>query len=314
MGHSFAASGSGELEKNNPIGDRHAFIDTKERVSMPLQQLVEYFNQRFSEEQGLEEPPLHLNSQQVVGHFDGLNFSTILQPIRLTATPSRIVGYDAMLRINHGLNAKDHSDRLLFADHVSNIVDLDRLSRTVHMLNYLPRSHDEGSLFLQVHPRHVLAVKKDHGAYFEEIILRCGLTPRRVVITLPLSSSYGKPFNLLLDRLQNYYKRGYATSIKFNSASSDSFIERNCIDFLYRFTPDFIRFDCDFFSKLTHEPEKFRRRSSLWSAIRRLDTQLLMENIDTEAGAQFAAMLGCELVKGEYYERSGDAFMQQKAV
>jgi EAL domain-containing protein (putative c-di-GMP-specific phosphodiesterase class I) len=272
---------------------------------MPLQQLVEYFNQRFIEEQGLKEPPLNLNGKQVEGHFGGLFFGSVLQPVRLAATPSVVVGQDASPRVVDALGGGDSAARLLFADEGGNIVDLDRLNRTVHMLNYLPLSHDEGSLFLHVHPRHVLAVKKDHGAYFEEIILRCGLTPRQVVITLPVSSVYDRQLSLLLDRLKNYRDRGYATAIKFDDPSGEGFVERNCIEFLYRFTPDFVRFDSGFFSKLTRDPELYRRRSSLLSAIRRLDTELLMEGIRTDADAQFAATLNADLVKGEFYERGG---------
>jgi hypothetical protein len=42
------------------------------------------------------------------------------------------------------------------------------------MLNYLPMSHLGKTLFVEVDPRHILSVKKDHGAYFEEIIIKCG--------------------------------------------------------------------------------------------------------------------------------------------
>ena len=50
------------------------------------------------------------------------------------------------------------------------IVYLDRLCRTVHMLNYLRQTDDDGCLFLHVHARHILAVPHDHGEYFEGLL------------------------------------------------------------------------------------------------------------------------------------------------
>ena len=70
------------------------------------------------------------------------------------------------------------------------IINLDRLCRTIHMLNYLIYSHNGGMLFLDVDPRHILGIQQDHGAYFEEIIIKCGLATRNVVISMTINSFY----------------------------------------------------------------------------------------------------------------------------
>jgi hypothetical protein len=46
---------------------------------MPLQHLVDCFNQRFIEENGLTEPPLAYDGQRVEGRFGGLAFTSRLQ-------------------------------------------------------------------------------------------------------------------------------------------------------------------------------------------------------------------------------------------
>jgi EAL domain-containing protein (putative c-di-GMP-specific phosphodiesterase class I) len=271
---------------------------------MPLQQLVEYFNQRFTEEQGLGDPPLRLNGTRVEGRFGNLRFSSILQPVRLAESPALVIGHDASSFIPDTPSDSTLPFHAQATDETLNIVNLDRLTRTVHMLNYLPVAHEDGHLFLHVHPRHVLAVKRDHGAYFEEIIRRCGLSTRRIVITLQISPVYDRQLILLLDRLRNYRDRGYSTAIKFDDRAGESFLERYCIEFLYRFTPDFVRFETQFFPRLTRDAENYRRRSSLLSAVRRLDTQLLIEGVNSEADANAARLLQADLVKGSYYERS----------
>lgn len=272
------------------------------RITMPLQHLIDYFNQRFTEENGLAEPPLSFDGKRVEGHFGASSFTSRLRPVRLASAPSFVSGHDAGLEVASNPD-DENAGRLLFADDVPNIVSLDRLSRTVHMLNYLPIAHDDGTLFVHVHPRHVLTVKKDHGAYFEEIILRCGLTLRRVAITLTVSPVYDRQLILLLERLKNYRDRGYATAIKFDDLAGDDFLERYCIEFLYRFTPDFVRFDSRFFQKGSGHPAGERRRASLLSAIRRLDTQLLIEGVKSDTDAQLARILGADFVEGRHYER-----------
>lgn len=271
---------------------------------MPLRQLVEYFNQRFAEEQGLNSPPLRLKGTRVEGYLGDLHVGSILQPVRLAESPSLVIGHDASSFVPDETNGSNRPLHGSAADEALNIVNLDRLTRTVHMLNYLPVAHQDGHLFLHVHPRHVLAVKRDHGAYFEEIIRRCGLSTRRVVITLQISPIYDRHLILLLERLRNYRDRGYSTAIKFDDRAGESFLERYCIEFLYRFTPDFVRFDTRFFPKLARDAENYRWRSSLLSAVRRLDTQLLIEGVNSEADADVAKLLQAELVKGSYYERN----------
>lgn len=188
---------------------------------------------------------------------------------------------------------------------VDGIINLDRLCRTIHMLNYLPIAHENGYLFLHVHPRHVLGVKRDHGAYFEEVIFRCGLSPRRVVITVPVTPIYDRQLILLLEGLKNYQNRGYSTSIKFDGQTNAAFLERYCIEFLYRITPDFVRLDGGFFAKLHREGEDGQHGTSLLSVIHKLDTELLVEGIKDEKDIRLAEVLRASLVKGDYYENPG---------
>ncbi|MGZ8218556.1 EAL domain-containing protein [Methylomagnum sp.] len=272
---------------------------------MPLQHLVDYFNQRFIEENGLTEPPLAYDGQRVDGRFGGFAFTSRLQPVRLSGSPSFVVGHDAAPWVATLPDSGTDSEALLFADDTPNIVSLDRLSRTVHMLNYLPIAHDDGTLFLHVHPRHVLTVKRDHGAYFESIIQRCGLPLRRVAITLTVSPAHDHHLSLLLERLRTYRDRGYATAIKFDDLAGDSFLERFCIEFLYRFAPDFVRFDSRYFQKTGQDWGNHRRRASLLSAIRRLDTQWVVEGVRSESDAQLARALTADFVQGSYYDESG---------
>lgn len=270
---------------------------------MPLRDLTEYFNQRIGEEQNLAEPPLLLNAGQVESRAGGLRLASEFNPIRRASCPSMIMGHDATLAAFPPETSQSMAAKVFHLADVEDIINLDRLCRTIHMLNYLPMSHEEGYLFLHVHPRHVLGVKRNHGAYFEEVIFRCGLNPRRVVISVAISPLYDRQLILLQQGLKNYQKRGYSTAIKFDEQASEAFFERYCIEFLHRITPDFVRLDGGFFTHLRRNDGDSKHGSSLLSTIHRLDTELLVEGIKNELDALLAKKMFPGYVKGEYYER-----------
>ena len=270
---------------------------------MPLRDLTEYFNQRICEEQGLAQPPLLTKAGQVESRAGGLRLATEFHPIRRASKPSNIMGHDATLRAFPPETSQSMAAKVFHLADVDEIINLDRLCRTIHMLNYLPVAHEDGYLFLHVHPRHVLGVKRDHGAYFEEVIFRCGLTPRRVVISVAVSPLYDRQFAQLQKGMNNYQNRGYSTAIKFDEQASESFFEPYCIEFLYRITPDFVRLDSSFFSQLRTGEDDSGRKESLLSVIRRLDTELLVEGIKNESDAIRSRKLWPAYVRGDYFEQ-----------
>ncbi len=270
---------------------------------MPLRDLTEYFNQRISAEQNLAEPPLLIQSGWVESRAGGLRLATEFHPIRRANAPAIIMGHDASLRAFPPETSQSLSAKIFHLAEAEDIVNLDRLCRTIHMLNYLPIAHNDGYLFLHVHPRHVLGVKRDHGAYFEEVIFRCGLSPRRVVISVAINPLYGNQFSRLREGMVNYRKRGYSTAIKFDEQSDETFWERYCVDFLHQITPDFIRVDRKFFARLRRTEEDREHRRSLLAVIHRLDTELIVEGVNAEDEADIAQRLRPAYVRGEYYER-----------
>lgn len=89
-------------------------------------------------------------------------------------------------------------------------IDLDRLVRTLHALNYLTRPA-RGNLLLKVHARHVLSVPADHGLAFEEILRPCGLFPDQ--ITLEIDTDGIADTGHLVKAVASYRSRGYGIAI-----------------------------------------------------------------------------------------------------
>jgi hypothetical protein len=169
---------------------------------MPLQQLVEHFNYRLGFNDHGSSRPFVFNNGVVHGLYGPIQIGSRLSPVRSTEEPSRIAGYSIRQLLTNSPEAplyRDDIEHLL--DHplapsidTLSILNFDRLARTVHMLNYLllPTQTESDTLFLDVDPRHILGVKENHGVYFKEIIVRCGLETRNVAITVPVNPAYAR--------------------------------------------------------------------------------------------------------------------------
>lgn len=268
---------------------------------MPLTHLIETFNQRFITENHLNKPPFDFKAGQVFGRFGNLTFTSEFRPVRQLSSLDQIRGHDTAPLIFSPANLETETDGL-GDESVPNIVSLDRLTRTVHMLNYLLLDQQSGSLFLHVHPQHILTVKKDHGAYFEDIIRSCGLSIRRIVVSLTVSTSQDGNLSVLLDRLRNYRERGYAIAIRFDGNTPQDLIEKVKNHFLHRLAPDHVRLSIGIFDREFQRRSGERQRQSLLNAIRQHDTQLHFTGIRSMEDLILSRELGGDYVEGAYFE------------
>lgn len=273
---------------------------------MPLQQLVEYFNDRLEQEHHSLVRPFNLQAGEVKGLFGPIQIGSRLLPIRQMHATHPIVGYRAQLCVDSGLNLNQQpteNGNIVEISHPMNsndsIINFDRLSRTVHMLNYLPKTHLDELLFLDVDPRHVLSVKTDHGAYFEEIIIKCGLQTGRVVITLPLSREYLHFYPLLLKGLQNYQKRGYRLAVRLMNQGFD---DKAIMALIARVGPDFVELSALFADQQRNE----RTLENLRKAKRLIDTlhaRSILVDVDDLNAAEWVKLSGFELAQGSFVEK-----------
>jgi len=268
---------------------------------MPLTHLIETFNQRFITENQLQKPPFDFKAGKVFGRFGILTFTSEFRPVRQLTHLDQIRGHDTAPLIFSSANLVGGSDALGEGS-VPTIVSLDRLTRTVHMLNYLLLDQESGSLFLHVHPQHILTVKKDHGAYFEDIIRSCGLPLRRIVVSLTLSASQDSNLSVLLDRLRNYRERGYAIAIRFDGNTSEELTEKVKRHFLHRLAPDHVRLSIAMFDRTYQGRTGERQRQSLLSAIRQQDTQVHFTGIRSTEDLLLSRELGGDYVEGAFLE------------
>ncbi|MGZ5060994.1 MAG: hypothetical protein ACXWAU_03920, partial [Usitatibacter sp.] len=158
--------------ESRPLVSRHApLLDSLEREHFPAT--------RFTEPR-----PGTFEAKFLASHLTSA-FEAVVR-----ASDEGVVGHHALLRIFDGAEQAAAPWRLLAeAAEDSMLVQLDRLARTVHALNYFCRNESDGHrLYLNVEERLLSVVADNHGTYFELILERLGVPTSRVAIVLPASA------------------------------------------------------------------------------------------------------------------------------
>jgi hypothetical protein len=272
---------------------------------MPLQNLADYFNDRFGQEHRSSFRPFLLENEVISTIFGQIKISSLFLPIRHTKKPNEITGHAAKLIVS------THEVQYLYSDEIENllsnhphsdnnfesIIDFDRLSRTTHMLNYLPLAHLQGVLFLEVDPRHILGIKKDHGAYFEDVINHCGLETKNIVITMAVSSPYAKHYPALIAGLNNYRVRGYKIALKFDYVAQ----EEQSFDLITQVKQSYVSLSAKSFDQFhdVNLPDKLRH---LNNRVEIAGGQSILLQVDQQSSALLAENTGFNFVQGAYYE------------
>ncbi|MEQ1637775.1 MAG: hypothetical protein ABL903_13910 [Methylococcales bacterium] len=272
---------------------------------MPLQQLVEYFNDRFVLEHNSSFRPIMLEEGLASGLFGPVRINSKFMPLRLANKAETISGYFAQLEVNTydpPFLKTQQIERFMsgsetHASHFDSFINFDRLTRTVHMLNYLPISHLGKSLFVEVDPRHILSIKKDHGAYFEEIITKCGLQTQNVVIVTALKS-YCTEYNAKLHQgLDNYRARGYKTGLRINYSHQDPLL----LDFISLLAPNYVCVSTRNIEGAQNDalwPNKLRL---IQSCVKSAGGGIVLLGVQEKKFAQLAIDYAVDLVEGNYY-------------
>ena len=205
---------------------------------MIFEDLVAWFNREQQRQYGQSvttDSPLRTSGHEVTGVYAGLTLRSVFQPI-FHSDSGLLAGHEALLRaVTAQGTPVTPAAVFTLPTSAGEVIFLDRLCRTLHALNFLLQgAEDTGFLGLNVHPRHVDAVRTDHGQAFEQVLHQCGLSPDRVVLEIS-SRSLQQPEHLV-EAVNNYRQRGYRIAL-------DNIRRLPEPDQLRVLTPDLIKFD-----------------------------------------------------------------------
>jgi hypothetical protein len=272
---------------------------------MPLQDLVEYFNDRLGREHRSSFRPFVLKEGKVSGLFGPIRIDSFFAPLRQTLKPTVIVGHTAQITVapNKSQHLYENEIETLLANNsvqsadFESIINFDRLCRTVHMLNYLTLAHLQGVLFLEVDPRHILGIKQDHGAYFEEVIVQCGLETKNVVIVLAVNSQYTRYYQELINGLENYRCRGYQIALKFDYLAQES----EALDLIAKISPNYVSLSALNMEDQVYNDTLLTKLNQFKTRVASMGGQSILQQIDEKKIDLLARNTGFDLVEGGYY-------------
>jgi EAL domain-containing protein (putative c-di-GMP-specific phosphodiesterase class I) len=157
-------------------------------------------------------------------------------------------------------------------------------------------------LFLEVDPRHILGVKQDHGAYFEEIITKCGLATKNIVISMTVNSFYALHYDQLLEGLNNYRQRGYQVALNVGQLYS----AKGLVDFIAKLSPKYLRVNAP---DIGNSDAK-----TALGALRDLQGlvggQTILQQVNRKEQAAIASEVELELIQGSYYDKLSEDYLR----
>lgn len=236
--------------------------------------------------------------EQSTGEFNstflGVRLNSAFQPI-YDIQAGDLFGHEALLRPSLGGELSSTPEfAFTYAEQAGKLIQFDRVSRTLHVLNFRQIYAENGLLFLNVHPKLLVSVNA-HGKVFERILHSNSVPTDRVVIEI--QEGLIDQDKQLAEAIVNYRDRGYRIAIdRFGSA-------RSHIDRLWKFTPDFVKLDLHLIQKAEQNDRVSRILPGLIKMIKDLGAQPIVTGIETQAQLDIAIESGSALVQGFFLAR-----------
>lgn len=237
---------------------------------------------------------LEQSSGEFNSTFLGVRLNSAFQPI-YDIKHGELFGHEALLRPSLGDDLASIPEfAFTYAEQAGKLVPFDRVSRTLHVLNFRQIYAENGLLFLNVHPKLLIAVNA-HGKVFERILHSNSVPTERVVIEI--QEGLIEQEKQLSEAIDNYRDRGYRIAIdRFGSTQSH-------IDRLWKFAPDFVKLDMSLIQKAEQNVRIRKILPGLIKMIQDLGAQPVITGIETQAQLDIAIESGATLVQGYFLAR-----------
>ncbi|MDP1658029.1 MAG: EAL domain-containing protein, partial [Methylotenera sp.] len=232
-------------------------------------------------------------AEQFTGEFNstfiGVRLNTAFQPI-YDSEAGDLYGHEALLRPSLGNElASTPEFAFTYAEQAGKLVEFDRVSRTLHVLNFRQIYAENGLLFLNVHPKLLISVNA-HGKVFERILHANSVPTSRVVIEI--QEGLVEQDKQLAEAINNYRERGYQIAIdRFGS-------EQSHIGRLWKFSPDFVKLDLNLIQKADNNERVRKILPGLIKMIQDIGAKPVITGIETQNQLDIAIETGSTLFQG----------------
>ena len=179
-------------------------------------------------------------------------------------------------------------------------IELDRLARLIHAMNFFRQANAAGtSLLIDVHDRLLAAVGSNHGAAFHRIVTSLELPIAQILLQLPLVKATSNW--ALAHIVDNYKKNGFQVATRANSIAE-------ALRHAEALRPHLIRLDISRIGNGDNLAELFERANNL--SIQLLFTRIEYErehNLIKDAARAFQHASSHLLVQGPLFAQSSSS-------
>jgi EAL domain-containing protein (putative c-di-GMP-specific phosphodiesterase class I) len=227
------------------------------------------------------------------GHFRGLHLSSAFQPV-VTLSTGRVIGHEGLVRLNYA-DGRGATPFRFFSGGLdeSGLVDLDRLSRLLHLRNFMRQADaDSGWLFLNVSPL-VVASWQRHGEFLGRLLDQTGIDPARVVVEIAESGVQDSA--TLAKAVAHYRQLGCLVAI------DDYGVGLSSVTRLWSLGVDIVKLDRELLTAAMASPDERRLLPSLVEFLHDCGTLVLMEGVERFDEALLAMEVGCDLAQGFHF-------------
>lgn len=242
----------------------------------------------------LDDFRLETDHEEVRSRFSGLQLSSEFQPIFDIGKSEGLLGYEAFLRPSTGIESVSPQFAFMAADSQNRLVKLDRVARTLHMLNYLNLPNDRELLFLNVHPKLLVSVTT-HGKVFEHILHIHSVPTTQVVIEIMENAVEAD--KQLIEAVENYRDRGFKIAI------DDFGCKHSNLNRLWKLTPNYVKLDVGIIKQAETDNKVRRVLPKLIEIVQALGAQAIIEGIENAVQLDIALDAGARLLQGYHLAR-----------
>ncbi|OAM53279.1 diguanylate phosphodiesterase [Methylovorus sp. MM2] len=235
--------------------------------------------------------------------YKGMRLSSAFQPI-YSLSHCRIVGYEGLLRATIG-EAETIVPTEVFGSARSEveIVQLDRLSRALHMHNFASQHDDMNWLFLNIDPK-VIVQGKYYGSFFKDLLDYYEMPPSRVVVEIIEGAISDE--SQLSESVEFYKKLGCLVAIDDFGAGHSNF-ER-----IWRLAPNIVKLDRSMIAQAVDNRTARRVLPGIVSLIHEVGSLVLIEGVETLEEAMIAIETDVDFVQGFYFGMPEANVLQEK--
>lgn len=236
--------------------------------------------------------------------FDHGNFSAQLGEARLHSAfqpivglcHERIVGYEGLLRATAAQGALEVKQLFDTRGTLAELIQLDRLSRLLHAINFSLVPVEPAWLFLNVHPE-VFVHGRRFGRFFEEMLAISALPAHSLVIEV-LESAIADEGRLAAG-VHYYRQHGCLIALDDFGANSSN------LDRVLRLQPDIVKLDRTLIGRAAVDATARRLLLRLVALLQEVGIMVVIEGIETEQEAIIALDSNAEFGQGYLFAKAG---------